>query len=678
MKLRWMLPAVLQLMVPLQGQAASQPAWSVDPATPGPDVPPAGASLFDEALAHAGGAAGQIPPFPFERLIARIEVAAGCSVRQACTRAVLIPLGRSLQRAAASPDFFAHPRVVVAVVGDGEGPLLLRDRLYLGYHDRAGVIEVISYNETLGRFEFQVVHNYRAGAQPRVSPARRRVCVACHQNHGPLFSRQLWQETNADPRIAAQLEQHAAIFHGVAARGNTDIANAIDDATDRSNRLALTQLLWERGCGDGEAGNGCRRGALRAALQFGLTDRRAYDGASAQFRTDVIDRLQVNARSNWPGGIAIPDADLLNRDPLAAHAEGAQQANVPAQFDPLVPRAPAEILRPEGSALADVLVKGIAEFVPAAGFAELDLALRISKLRNESARFIVSLPCALTESNRWLAFECSASGAGARLKGSLGEGLGTIDELSLQAGGAVRHLQLGYRRSHDATGRTAVLTKSAGERSLRLPDGNAVQSITLRWRPAAAGRSEGQASIKVRRDFSNAGLDLDQLQAQRRISSSAIDAAIAGLHGRPVKPCCTPQVASAEHSNGSTSFAPTAAAFEPDCGGCHHTEAITPPNFLAGDADRVERALTACAPRMFVRLAMRDRPAAAREKSPMPPEPVLLPGRQAMTNSASLRAVQNAVETRLRQSYGRVPSVDELLRQGYETLPPCLPLSHHE
>jgi hypothetical protein len=47
---------------------------------------------------------------------------------------------------------------------DGEGApsaaraaLLLRRRLFAGYQENAGIIEVISYNEAAGRFEFQVV-----------------------------------------------------------------------------------------------------------------------------------------------------------------------------------------------------------------------------------------------------------------------------------------------------------------------------------------------------------------------------------------------------------------------------------------------------------------------------------------------------------------------------------------
>ncbi|HKE95836.1 MAG TPA: hypothetical protein VKB34_16080, partial [Povalibacter sp.] len=240
MKLQWML-AMLQLAStgvsghpPEPGDTAraepAAPTWTIDPTTPGSDLPAAGASLFDRITLDEQGRR-QIP-FPFERFVARIEAAAGCDASRPCTKAVLIPLGRSLQRSAASPDFFRHPRIVTAVVADGAG-LRLRDRLYVGFQDRAAVIEVISYNESLGRFEFQIAKNYAAGKVPEVSYARRTLCVACHQNHGPIFSQQVWLETNANPQVAARLEREQQSFAGIAARTNTDVAQAIDDATDR-------------------------------------------------------------------------------------------------------------------------------------------------------------------------------------------------------------------------------------------------------------------------------------------------------------------------------------------------------------------------------------------------------------------------------------------------------------
>jgi hypothetical protein len=663
-----MLPAMLQLMMPLHGHAAAPPpVWSVDPSVPGADTPSVGTSLFDAVTTKEGR---QAIPFPFERLISGLEAAAGCVRRPACTRAILLPLGRSLQRVAASPDFFAHPRVVVAVVDDGNGRLL-RDRLYLGYQDKAGVIEVISYNETLGRFEFQVVRNYQAGQAPQVSYARRAVCVSCHQNHGPIFSRQVWLETNANPRIAARLEEHGAAFHGVAARGPLDTANAIDDATDRSNRLALVQKLWRQGCGDGIDGDRCRRTAFIASLQFVLTGGRAYS-ADGNFQRDLIDRLQANAQLRWPAGIAVPDADLVNRDPLAVPADSdpLTLVHVPARFDPLTPRAPMEIVAPDGKGLADDLVKGIAGFASSAQREELDRALR-QRGRGAAVREI-EVPCEIDAVGDRVAFDCGT------LKGTLERVAGVLDLIVVDRSVPIRHLQIGsIKRRTIPQHRSLSFEVYDHGRTARLPDGNAISSIVLQW-PVSVTRSvEAKATLRVRQDFDSAAALVHP--ASDPIRTSSIDDFIATLRGESRRDTAQPITITAKRLDDEGAAVKAAAVFEPECGNCHHTDEITPPNFLTGDAGRVTDALNSCAPRMWVRLAMQDVPAAERDKSPMPPEPVLLPGQQPPAHnarkSASITAVRRDIQERLRTEYGRVPTVSELLKNGYENLRPCLPAS---
>ena len=713
--------------------------WSVDPAMPGPDDPPAGVSLFDRATHDSQGR--QSIPFPFERLVARIEAAAGCSARDPCTRAVLIPLGRSLQRVAASPDFFAHPRVVVAVVGDGRGPLLLKDRLYLGYQDKADVIEVISYNESLGRFEFQVVRNYSAARTPTVAYARRTLCVSCHQNHAPIFSRQVWLETNANPQIAALLEQQQSAFHGVPARGAADIANAIDDATDRANRLSLAQTLWREGCGEGDAGDRCRRGAFIAALQFGLTGGRAYDVNSEIFRRDVIARLQSRARSQWLDGVAVPDADLVNRDPLAIPAQSgpAELVHVAARFDPLVPRAPVEILPADGKILAAELVQGVAGFASGAALDAL-----ASALPRRADSYEIEVPCAIEVAARQTTFDCNSfsrsprttgtqdgshlppvagggqgGGAAEYLAGSIHGDMGNLDALSVRGGEPIRHLQLKKLNAN------TFAVRDRG-RSARLPDGDALESITL-------SQSQSRATIRIRADFSTAtaallsspsaataallssppatteallsspspddeafisspspalrgkaGRGRGQLKLTT-LRSSSIHDFIAALRGAPAASCCDDSRSTPVVTENRERIAKPALAFEPACGSCHHTDDVAPPNFLSGDAERVNAALDSCAPRIYVRMAMQDLEPGQRDKSPMPPEvfsavSAVNSGRapslaRLRRTGEGIGSIRRGIEDRLRAEYGRLPAVAELLRHGYENLRPCLPAS---
>jgi hypothetical protein len=253
----WQLVALAVMAAPACWAQQDAARWAVDPTHPGPDAPPVGRSLFDfVATVEAGGKRIYDVPFPFERLVQRLEQRAGCAPRERCAKQVLIPLGRSLQRLAAAPEFFKYPRVVAAIDAEparGDGPFL-KDRIYLGYQEHAGLIEVISYNEAAGRFEFQIVRDYRPGGSPRVIYARRAVCAACHQNLAPVFSLPLWEETNANERVAARLERERPVFYGVPVRRGIDIPDAIDAATGRANRLGVWQRLWSEGCGtDGAA-----------------------------------------------------------------------------------------------------------------------------------------------------------------------------------------------------------------------------------------------------------------------------------------------------------------------------------------------------------------------------------------------------------------------------------------
>ena len=137
--------------------APAAPVLAVDPDEPGPDLPPRGRSLFDfVTMQEEGGRTVQVVPFPFEALLATIEAEIGD--RSPSLKKVLIPLGRSLQRNAANPDFFAFPRAVVAIDGEpawrrDEAGMLLADRLYLGraYINRAFILNFTLLNEEVAQ-----------------------------------------------------------------------------------------------------------------------------------------------------------------------------------------------------------------------------------------------------------------------------------------------------------------------------------------------------------------------------------------------------------------------------------------------------------------------------------------------------------------------------------------------
>ena len=285
------------------------PASLSGQAIPNSDLPPEGTrSLFDHLVAQNGAL-----PYPFEDVVDWIASLDKDGKRPTT---VLVPHGRSLQKGKSS---FADPRVILTAdiappdSGASHAPIY-KGRLFLGFVDNAEEIEVLSYNEAAGRFEFQLVKDYCEGCTPRIVYAQRNVCLTCHQNAAGIFPVRPWQETNASPEIAARisdaLPDHAS-YGGAPLEVNLESPETIDNNTDISNVIPLAQRVWLDGCGAGDTGTACRQMLLRQALSFALAPGR-YDPDNPEAKA-----LREHFASNWPQrGVALPDNNLLNRDPL--------------------------------------------------------------------------------------------------------------------------------------------------------------------------------------------------------------------------------------------------------------------------------------------------------------------------------------------------------------------------
>jgi hypothetical protein len=120
---------------------------------------------------------------------------------------------------------------------------------------------------------------------------------------------------------------------------------------------------------------------------------------------------------------------------------------------------------------------------------------------------------------------------------------------------------------------------------------------------------------------------------------------------------------------------PDLSSFVAPCASCHATSEHTPPNFLAGSAERVAASLEHCAPRIYVRLAMWKRVPAQWSKVPMPPPLASRDGRPHAQTRAdpAVAALERTVAKWLEKEQGRAPVLEELLDEGYENLRPCLP-----
>lgn len=689
------------LPAPADAPAIAAPKWAVSPTRAGPDTPPAGRSLFDLVVTRedAGRLVEDIP-YPMQALFARVNERAGCGSDTDCLRVVLVPLGRSLQRLAASPDFFAHPRVVAAVdrAGDADG-MLLKDRLYIGFQERSGMLEVISYNEEAARFEFQLVHDYREGGTPRVSYARREVCAACHQNMAPVFSRPLWTETNANPQVAAALAAHGEAFAGVPVHRGVDIPNAIDDATDRANMFGVWQRLWIDGCGheDDRDARRCRAAVVLAALQHRLAGGRGFDEEAPGWSKDFLPAFAREWQARWPAGLAIPNPDLPARDPLQADAGplplGDAMAHVPARFDPLQPRPPLDTWRADDAAALGVIarhyVAGLGDFFTDRELGALDRQLR-ARAGADGRREYASA-CTVVRDPHVLAFRCApaTTGDGARLSGRIALdggrlGDGVINDLAINGSAPMSGISVTPGRAFDARG--VEIHVRDRDRHARLIDGRVIDAIRLDWTAdgTAAASVAALDDIAPLRDALAALADeapraespLAPGPFKRARLTTALFAQL-GMDGQTA--CCDPAAAFLPiRVEPPVPPAPTRgearafAAFFKDCGGCHATGERSPPNFLAGSGAELAARMRHCAPRLFVRLAMWHREPGEREKTPMPPP---YPSATGVVRSAprGAAALERIAADLLREETGAAPQLDALLAKGYETLRPCLP-----
>ncbi|PKO34559.1 MAG: hypothetical protein CVU34_07335 [Betaproteobacteria bacterium HGW-Betaproteobacteria-7] len=686
------------------------PDWVVTPAAPGDNLPPVGRSLFDQlfAVSRQGQATIELP-FPFASLLARIdaELARDPASPLPPAKRVLIPLGRSLQRSAAAPDYFSYPRVVVAVDGDPASPnaLFLKDRLYIGYQEKSAVLEVISYNEAAGRFEFQLVKDYRAGSRPQVFYANRSLCFACHQNGAPIFSRALWDETNANPQAAALLAATGQPFYGIPVGRGIDIPYAIDIASERANGFALTQKLWREGCGDDDqSARRCRAGLFTAALQLALADGQAWT-ADVRFDQDVAARLRAEAQRSWPAGLALGNADLPNRNPLQnlPHWPDDERArvahsDVAARFDPLLPRPPNGIWQAAAPEAMAIVVSGLAEFIATSDRRRLAATLA---RQPAIATTRLSAPCRIAAqppASRW-SIQCApAPGeAGPTLAGEMfirnGRPIGgRLHRLALPGGTALSQLELAAA-SPSGGGETAFQPRRDG-RPLRTAAGHAINRLI--WRHQDGDASRGTVVVEIREEFAAIeqalaalveGPESTSLFAARAIPRQALQAALLRQLSQPAEPpCCAaaaalppPRLEMPAAIPGSPASLPTTPglqAFYPYCAVCHQSAETFPPNFLSGSPEQVAARLRHCAPRLYVRLAMADLAPDQRAKTPMPPESMLPAFASDPTHwraSPARQVLLAQVGDWLRAESGQPAQLSQLLTGGYEALRPCLP-----
>jgi hypothetical protein len=694
--------------------------WAVDPTAPGADLPQAGRSLFDYLVSQPASKRYQVP-FPFSALIDGIQARLAQGEYNGGTRVVLIPMGRSLQRTAAAPDFFKYPRIVFAVTGepatdDRDAGMLLKDRLYIAYVEKTGVLEVISYNEAAGRFEFQLVKDYRRDGQARVFYANRAICISCHQNHAPIFSKAVWSETNANGRVAQLLRSQRGGFD-LSAQANIDFPDDVDKATVRANALVTLQSLWQKGCEDAQnrwRSQRCRAAAFEAVLQYGLSGEQDFASDAAGYQSDFVSTFGRTWLRTWPEGLSVAQSALPDRNPfggaVSPYGGGALEeaswnwiaaAHVPAALDPLNPRPAREIWRFAGAADSRRLIAGWAKFFAIDDFRALDTYLVREARSGNAGRSVYRAPCNIARDPfraKELRLECTSGASVASyiaLAARFGEaGDGKIEWLNFGAAGQVRDVVFGGGAAQqvgvERVLRAVPNKKGAG---VRLSDGRAVESVEIRWREVRINDKsvepvEARVAVVLVDDFASVHRAIDGLLTTQPwlfdnapLSRASLMRALflaLGLNERSW--CCAdssdmpPAELDAVEASASAIAISGLQPFFRYCATCHLTHEQFPPNFLSGDAVRVAENLRQCAPRMLVRLTAWGKPAEQRVKSPMPPAMFL----RRVGLSTEPRMLSEELEMMRRYLEGLVArdggssDVNELLRDGYEALPQCL------
>lgn len=243
-----------------------------------------------------------------------------------------IPKGRSLVRGATT---FADPRIVVMVTTTEPEKVTAKDvvshgsGVFLGFAKDAHLVEVISYDEKAGRYEFLLVEDFGLpGKTPRLRAADRNLCTACHNLGTPIFPVGLWSETvDHSPKVLAKVREAMGKPSGpLSYQGFPLPDEAIEDfvgaglafenaAEDASRRLVANELFATTCKGSPKCRADLARYAIFAGASLwnaGVPAKRADLTGYPAARTDFLARRGDTIRVLGPL--------LSDRDPLAGDA----------------------------------------------------------------------------------------------------------------------------------------------------------------------------------------------------------------------------------------------------------------------------------------------------------------------------------------------------------------------
>ncbi|MGZ3693343.1 MAG: hypothetical protein ACXWQO_04005 [Bdellovibrionota bacterium] len=327
--MRWFLVFLLCLMGP-HAWAAKQNI-PVDRDDQGPNIPTVGSSTFDKIFSTLGalGKPQYDVPFPLERLVDKVVDMNGDFVH------TMLPFSRSLQRPQnLSYDPILNPRIVITPIKDKSS--LTRSRIFFGYVKARDQLEVISYNDEAGRFEFQIVTDY--SSNPRVSYVNRGRCLSCHQSQAPIFSPPAWEDTafgvmgnlistklgleRNDPENREIVTER--LFGPIKSQDNVAM---FDLLVREAGKISFDERLWLQGCGDD---NKCRLGLLLKTL----SPNSHYMNEYFAYSRSVIDRSSLGSQGAYSSFIRSTPLNVF--DLMKKFGSIAKIVNDPAAISELI------------------------------------------------------------------------------------------------------------------------------------------------------------------------------------------------------------------------------------------------------------------------------------------------------------------------------------------------------
>ena len=668
------------------------------------DLPPAGYSLFDRLFSEpaAEGYRYEVP-YPFEALVDRLESRLFTSGNlDEPLVAVLIPRGRSLQREAARPEYYRFPRIVMALDRESEQALLTKNRLFIGYQEISETLEIISYNESVGRFEYQVVSDYAADKTPVVRYARRQLCLSCHQNEATIYAKPLWRESNFNNAVADRIAEHQSTYHGIVANAHKGNSGRFDQATDQASMMQTYQRVWREGCEIGPVARdnrACRAALFLAAVQEALASMPRPKYRSAMIEDKLIAPLQATWQRRWPRGLPVASADINDRDaPLNGDLDV-----LPPEFDPMTLRPP--LAHWTYRAALARSVQGIGDqFLLAQDLVRLNYLLvnRSDLTRSQQAalsgRCALELPRGLS-TGEWINLDC-------RFENDREGNIGVEGEFRYRPesdSNAETHQflftgQAGWARvavngDFVADGQDSMrlsIENAINPKLGRLWDNRRIAEFTLQLPPVGdRSRFTAEARLVLVDDLGRVeqAIRLMLEDADNGRSSLFDSGPIQGLNlmRELLTKLDAAEVPSRADSNpvGLRQLRPeedqrpqqTLAELPADspmqlvyryCASCHRGEGSLPPGFLRGDLQQVTRQVRQCAPRIAYRLDMWRHDIIKPAKSPMPPASFIRGDDDGdwWRDSRDLRDLRRYVGDLLGEQI-------DLHDTPYEQLPPC-------